>query len=99
MRLTSLRQNAAVVLLIALLAFAGYGVYATRAVPPAPRNPATRRAPSALSVAVDETPLNTIEQLLRLPTRPEERAYAQSALRLAGQDLDLAFAQAVRQAA
>lgn len=100
MPLTRLRQNGAVIFLIALLALASYGVFATR---PAPRRVATdsttRRTRSALAGVTDQSALDAVEQLLRLPTRPEERSYARTALRLAGQDADLAFAQSVRQAA
>jgi small-conductance mechanosensitive channel len=99
MRLGSLRHSGAIIVLLLFLAAAAYGVFVTRPLPRVAPPQGARRAPSSLTVSVDETSLNTIEQLLRLPTRPEERTFAQSALRLAGQDADLAFAQAVRVAA
>ena len=100
MRSTHFRQNGIVLFLIALLVLAGYGVFATRPKPaPISSDSTARRARSGLGVAVDQGSLEAVEQLLRLPIRPEERSYAQSALRVASQDADLAFAQAVRQAA
>ncbi|HXT17366.1 MAG TPA: mechanosensitive ion channel domain-containing protein [Gemmatimonadaceae bacterium] len=98
MDLSHRKQSGAVVLLVVLLALAGYGVYYTRPRPSA-GTPGARRVPPAVSGDVDQTSLITVEQLLRLPTAPEERSSAQSALRLADQEIDLAFAQAVRQAA
>ena len=58
----------------------------------------TRRSSLDRSFTVDQTSLVTAEQMIRLPTAPEERTYAQDALRIADQEMDLAFAQAVRRA-
>ena len=46
-------------------------------------------------LVVDESALETVKALLAMPTAPEEREPAQSALRLADKASDLAFAQAV----
>jgi hypothetical protein len=69
------------------------GVYRTRPQPPPVLTGGDRRAPADATLAVDQSSLVTVEQLLRLPTAPEERSFAQSAFRLADQDIDLAFAQ------
>ena len=46
--------------------------------------------------AVDQTPLVTAQKLIQMPTAAEELPFAQEALRLADQEMDLAFAAAVR---
>jgi hypothetical protein len=96
-----LRQNGIVVFLIALLALAGYGVFATRPEPTktTSADSTAKRVRSGLNVQTDQATLDAVEQLLRLPTRPEERSYAQRALRLASNDADLAFVQSLRLAA
>lgn len=105
MPLSKLRVSGAVTVLAALLAVAGYGVFATSKRPtPATTGAAdTSRAAQARlnpsSFSVDQSSIEMVEGLLRLPTRPEERAYAQRALRVANLDGDLAFVQAVRLAA
>src|SRR5438552_496371 len=93
------RPQPVVLALFAALIALGYGIYRTdqRAAPIPTR--ASRRSPSDRSIVVDQTSLNTAEQLVRMPTTPDERPYAEDALRLADQELDLAFAQAVRQTA
>ena len=90
-----LRKYTGLALLALLLFAAVYGVILTR-----PGPPATKRAPGARGqragpLVVDESALETIKALLRMPTLPEERESAQSALRLADKASDLAFAQAV----
>ena len=52
--------------------------------------------PSKQTETVDETPLLFIQQLIQLPTDSDEVSLAQEALRLADQEMDLAFAAAVR---
>ena len=89
------KHNGPTILLVAALAAVGYGIYRTERVDtPLPQT--TRRAPSDRSLAVDQGSLITAERLVRLPTSPDERTYASDALRLADQEMDLAFAQAVR---
>src|SRR5258705_2341391 len=93
------KQDSAVVLLLASLIVVGYGVYRTgRSDAPASARTA-RRSPSDRSIVVDQSSLVTAEQLVRMPTTAEERPFAEDALRYADQEMDLAFAQAVRQAA
>src|SRR4051812_30755021 len=90
------RKYASFLILGLLLAAAVYAVVLTRPQPRvvAPRAPGTRGAPTG-SLVVDESTLDTVKALLHLPTSPEERESAQSALRLADKASDLAFAQAV----
>jgi hypothetical protein len=90
-----LRKYTGLALLALLLFAAVYGVILTR-----PGPPATKRAPGARGqragpLVVDESALETIKAMLRMPTAAEERESAQSALRLADKASDLAFAQAV----
>jgi len=79
-----------------LLAAAGYGLWITRPAPPlAPR--ATTQPRGATSPAVDEGLLVSAQRLARLPLSAEEHTLAQSALRWADQELELAFTAALRQ--
>jgi small-conductance mechanosensitive channel len=91
-----LRHNRGFLLLVAALVVVGYGIYRTDRVdaPSAPRS--ARRSPSDRSIVVDQSSLMTAEDLVRMPTAPDERSFAEDALRLADQEMDLAFAQAVR---
>jgi small-conductance mechanosensitive channel len=47
---------------------------------------------------VDQTPLETAQRLAKMPTSPEELAFAQQALRIGDQEMDLAFAAALSDA-
>ncbi|HTI62615.1 MAG TPA: mechanosensitive ion channel domain-containing protein [Gemmatimonadaceae bacterium] len=91
----SFRRHVPLVVLAALLVAAVYGVILTRQHPPAAARATVRRAAQGGSLVVDESSLQTVQALLRLPTSPEERESARSALRLADKAGDLAFAQAV----
>jgi hypothetical protein len=91
----SFRKHVPLVVLAALLVAAIYGVILTRQHPPAAARATVRRATQGGSLVVDESSLQTVQALLRLPTSPEERESARSALRLADKAGDLAFAQAV----
>ena len=86
------RQNTFLLLVVAALVAVGIGIFRTNQKPVVQAR-ATRR-----SLNVDQSSLVTAEQLVRLPTTPEERSFADDALRLADQEMDLAFAQAVRRA-
>ncbi|MDE2136371.1 MAG: mechanosensitive ion channel [Gammaproteobacteria bacterium] len=95
-------QRIFAVLVLALLAATGYGLWATR--PPASATPlgALRAAPQAANVpgntlpAVDESTLVAAQRLARFATTPEEAPLAQTAVQLADHELDLAFAGALR---
>lgn len=92
----TLKQNGPIVLIVALLLAVGVGIYRTRQQLAAPTASAVRRSPADRTIVVDQSSLTTAEQLVRMPTTPEERSFAEDALRLADQEMDLAFAQAVR---
>jgi len=92
----TLKQNGPIVLIVALLLAVGVGIYRTgQQLGPATAN-AVRRSPADRNIVVDKSSLTTAEQLVRMPTTAEERPFAEDALRLADQEMDLAFAQAVR---
>jgi len=86
--------NGVILLLVASLAAVIFGVYRTNP-QDAPAPPRTGRRATDL-VTVDQSSLITVEKLVRMTITPPERALAADALRLADQDMDLAFAQAVR---
>ena len=90
------KSNASILLILGALLAVIYGAYRTnpRAAPPAARS--ARRSPSDRAVVVDQSSLITAERLVRMPTTSDERSFAEDALRLADQEMDLAFAQAVR---
>jgi len=90
------KANLAFIALVAALVLVGYGVYKTELPSGPPVRSTSRRNPADRPIVVDQTSLITAEQLVRLPTTPDERSFAQDALRLADQEMDLAFAQAVR---
>jgi len=56
-------------------------------------HPAVTQAP-----LVDQSPLETAQRLAQMPTSPEELPFAQEALRLGDQEMDQAFAGALRDA-
>ncbi len=87
-----------------LLVAAGYGIFRTR--PPAspapggPQSAAPRvTASSPDQPLVDQSALTTAQRLAQTPNTAAEKPFATEALRLADQEMDLAFATAVREAA
>src|SRR3984893_9733536 len=98
----SIHKIAGVVLVLLLLA-AGYGIFRTepRAVPTSGSGfAATSDAATPQGQAlVDQSALATAQRLAQAPTSAAEQAFAQEALRLGDQEMDLAFATAVREAA
>lgn len=93
----SLKHNSVILVLIVALIGAALGIWRTERRPTTTATN-TRRSSLDRSFTVDQTSLVTAEEMIRLPTAPEERTYAQDALRIADQEMDLAFAQAVRRA-
>jgi small-conductance mechanosensitive channel len=87
------RQWLVVFGLVALVILAVVGLFLTRdsASPAAQRRP--RRAP-----LVDERPVQTARSMSALASTREEQRFAQQALRLADHAVDLAFADAMREA-
>jgi len=93
----SFRHNSTLILLAGSLAAVVYGAYRTD--PRGSKPPPRRRGPSDRAIVVDQSSLMIAERVVRMPTTPDERSFAEDALRLADQEMDLAFAQAVRVAA
>jgi small-conductance mechanosensitive channel len=93
------RQYSALTLIVIALVAVAYGINRTdrEPVPPAPRG--ARRSPSDRTIIVDQSSLTIAEQLVRMPTTADERPFAEEALRVADQEMDLAFASAVRMTA
>lgn len=91
-------QKIAASVIFLLVLFTAYGFWKTRQ-PLAPvvttENGTTATAEKS---PVDQTPLKTAQQLALLASSREERTLAGEALRLADFDVDLAFANALRQA-
>jgi small-conductance mechanosensitive channel len=82
------------VVLVTLLAAATWGLWETRAA----RAPVPRAgSPPPESSPVDESLLTSAQRLARLPLTAEERVLAQSALRWADQELEIAFTAALRE--
>jgi small-conductance mechanosensitive channel len=90
------------VILIVLLAAAGYGLWTTRPLASSTPVGALRAVPQAQDPesaglsAIDENTLLTAQRLARLATTPEEYPLAQTAVQLADHELDLAFTGAMR---
>jgi small-conductance mechanosensitive channel len=89
------------VLLLGLVGLALVALFLTRASAGASLLGAKRRAgkPMASASPVDETPLTQARKLVRFATTEQEQSLAVEALRLADHEVDLAFAQALRDAA
>jgi len=83
--------------LLALVLGTGTAYYATRETSrPRAKNPASNAAQTPL---VDERPLPTARGLAALALTPEEQRLAEEAVRIADHEVDLAFADQLRQAA
>ena len=93
------RHKTVVLTLLALLLASGYGVYRTGGSRTGSLVPTVRFSRADSALAVDQSSLTTVQQLVALPTASNERPLAEDALRLADQEMDLAFAEAVRKAA
>jgi small-conductance mechanosensitive channel len=91
-------QKTIAVVLVLLLVAAAYGIYRT-ASPVAVVPAKTTKAMSQGQPLVDQSALFTAQRMAQMPTSEEERPFAQEALRLGDQEMDLAFATAVREAA
>ena len=88
------------VALLALLGATIIGVLSTSgdAGLPATQGPATGGSTGGESL-VDQSPLKTAQRLAALATTPDEQRLAQEAMRIADHEVDVAFAEALRQAA
>src|SRR5262245_47650983 len=94
-------QKTAATVLVALLAVTTYGLYQTSrpAGGPLPSGNIKQPPGSPQTQIVDQTPLITAQRLAQLAADDDEKPVAQEALRLADHDVDIAFAQALRDAA
>jgi small-conductance mechanosensitive channel len=92
-------QKTAATVLLASLAAAAYGIWATYQPPPPELGKQEAVVASGVdtAIAVDERTLRRAQRLSALATAPEELTYAQSATQLADHELDVAFAAALRQ--
>jgi small-conductance mechanosensitive channel len=93
-------QKTAATVLLASLAAAVYGIWATYQPPPpelGKQEPVAGSLTVDTEIAVDERTLRRAQRLSALASAPEEQQYAQAATRLADHELDVAFAAALRQ--
>jgi len=93
-------QKTAATVLLASLAAAVYGIWATYQPPPpelGKQEPVAGSSTVDSEIAVDERTLRRAQRLSALASAPEELQYAQSATQLADHELDVAFAAALRQ--
>src|SRR5262245_54868860 len=88
------RQKAVLSILIALLFASVYGLIRTGRDAGATAGPASVVSPEQ-SALVDQTPLLVAQALVQMPTSPTELKFAQTALQLGDQEMDLAFAFAL----
>jgi small-conductance mechanosensitive channel len=93
------RQRINAILLVLLLGGTIYGLLRTepRSVTPT-KNGKGSQAAVTQPPLVDQSPLETAQRLAQMPTSPEELPFAREALRLGDQEMDLAFAAALREA-
>lgn len=90
------RQKIGAITLVLLLGAVVYGLNRTARAPSAPRT--TSSVPGAEQAsAVDQTPILTALKSAQMPTTAEELPFAQEALRIADQEMDLAYAAAERE--
>ena len=93
-------QKTAATVLLASLAAAAYGIWATYQPPPpelGKQEPVAAASGVDTAIAVDERTLRRAQRLSALATAPEELTLAQSATQLADHELNVAFAAALRQ--
>ncbi len=90
-------QKVLVIVLVALLALTGYGLWATYN--PSSGRPRHGRSgqPTEVVAGIDQSTLLGAQRLSQLATSDDEKAIAASAVQLADHELDIAFAAALRQ--
>ena len=92
-------QRFIAIVLLLLLGATMYGLYRTGQPANAPVTPdKTKYGGAAQGPIVDQTPLLTAQRLAKMTLSAEELPFAQEALRLGDQEMDLAFAATVRDA-
>src|SRR5256885_13729586 len=93
------RRKIIAMIVVLLLGATMYGLYRTGQPANAPVAPdRTKYGGAAPAPIVDQTPLLTAQRLAKMALSAEELPFAQEALRLGGQEMDLAFAAAGREA-
>jgi small-conductance mechanosensitive channel len=87
-------------LIFLLIAATLFGIWHTRQASSLSASPPAKNSKQANSslTAVDQTPLKVAQQLAQLASTPEERAFAQEAIRLADYEVDMAFDTALSEA-
>jgi small-conductance mechanosensitive channel len=93
-----LRQWIAVVALMVLVIAAVIGLFLTDGAQTILPTGAARNAARQSAALVDQRPLQTARKLAALASTPEERDFAHQALHLSDYEVDLAFADALREA-
>jgi hypothetical protein len=91
------KQKIAAVLLLVLLAAGAYAYFWTGQREGYEALRKARKAIRSQPTLIDQTAVNTAKDIAQLPTAPEEKPFAQDALRLSDFALDLAFSQALRE--
>src|SRR5256885_606932 len=90
------RRKIIAMIVVLLLGATMYGLYRTGQPANAPVAPdRTKYGGAAPAPIVDQTPLLTAQRLAKMALSAEELPFAQEALRLGDQEMDLAFAAAV----
>lgn len=90
-------QKIAAIVLVLLLAASTYGLLHTRqSAGAAPSGKSANGAAPAPAPLVDQSPLLMAQAFAKMPSSPEEQPFAEEALRLADQQMDLAYAAAER---
>jgi small-conductance mechanosensitive channel len=84
--------------MVALVAAAVIGLLLTGNTVPIRPERDSKNAPQPTSPVVDQKPLQTARRLAGLASTPEEQQFVHQALRLADYEVDLAFADALREA-
>jgi len=93
------KQKIAGIVVLLLLGAVAYGLFRTGRPANQPGlNTKTQMGVAAQAPIVDQTPLLTAQRLAQMPTSTEEQPFAEEALRLGDHEMDLAFADAVRDA-
>src|SRR5437762_5359186 len=90
------RQEIIAIIVVLLLGATMYGWYRTGPPANAPVTPdRTKYGGAGQAPMVDQTPLLTAQRFAKMALSAEELPFAQEALRLGDQEMDLAFAAAV----
>jgi len=90
------RQWIALIGLLVLVVATAIGLFLTQSVQTV--LPVRKKSVAKAAPAVDQTPLQTARKLALLASTPEEQDFAHEASRLADYEVDLAFADALREA-